>query len=168
MTNNHLGIIQYINVHNIYYPIRQTHLLLREIKNISYISTLSTLMPQSWVASSRTVWELERNYFNNEDWESFDPSRRVSALHWDSVMYNLGNKNFTPTFTSLMESCELWEIKNTNIDFTCIDPAILSLSLRISCRFLVPRMFLNVVWARSLNKTFQLKNKKEILTLFNF
>ena len=33
---------------------------------------------------------------------------------------------------------------------TCMEPEMLSLSLRISCRFFVPRMFLRVVWARSL------------------
>ncbi len=33
---------------------------------------------------------------------------------------------------------------------TCIEPEMLSLSLRISCRFFVPRMFLRVVCARSL------------------
>ncbi len=32
----------------------------------------------------------------------------------------------------------------------CMDPEMLSLSLRISCRFLVPRMFLRVVCASSL------------------
>ena len=36
--------------------------------------------------------------------------------------------------------------------FTCIDPEMLSLSLRISCRFFVPKMFLNVVCANNLEK----------------
>ena len=37
--------------------------------------------------------------------------------------------------------------------------------LRISCRFFVPKMFLSVVWARSLNKTFQLENRERTLNL---
>ena len=36
---------------------------------------------------------------------------------------------------------------------TCIEEDMLSLSLRISCRFLVPKMFLRVVWASSLQTT---------------
>ena len=36
------------------------------------------------------------------------------------------------------------------INLTCILLDILSLSPRISCRVLVPRMFLRVVWASSL------------------
>ena len=35
---------------------------------------------------------------------------------------------------------------------TCIDPEMLSLSLRISCRFFVPKMFLSVVCANNLGK----------------
>ena len=39
MTNNHLGIIQYINVHNIYYTTRQTHFLLRDKKYILHLNS---------------------------------------------------------------------------------------------------------------------------------
>ena len=41
----------------------------------------------------------------------------------------------------------LWKIKYL---FTCIAMEILSRSLRISCRFFVPKIFLKDVWARSL------------------
>ena len=43
----------------------------------------------------------------------------------------------------------VWDNILWNYGETCMDPDMLSLSLRISCRFLVPNMFRRVVWARS-------------------
>ena len=42
--------------------------------------------------------------------------------------------------------------KDKEKETTCIEEDMLSLSLRISCRFFVPKMFLRVVWASSLQK----------------
>ena len=70
---------------------------------LAYISTLSTLIPQSAVASSNKCWNIYKFH--------------------------------------------LQKIRFVN---TCIAPAILSLSLRISWRFFVPKMFLNEVCANNL------------------
>ena len=71
------------------------------------------------------IMDLQYSIFNHKHWEyvtKFEKNSDTKILH----------------------------MKIVNTLHTCIEPEILSRSLRISCKFLVPSMFLNVVWAKSL------------------
>ena len=92
-------------------------------KSFAHISTLSTLMPHGSVASSSIFWR--RNWV----FLVFISSYIISKT------------------TSIAE--EIFKIKIRKI-LTCIAEEMLSLSLRISCRFFVPKIFRRVVWESSL------------------
>ena len=124
----------------------------------TYISTLSTLIPHGSVASSKAACKT-RGYTHFSWLElsglggkfSFPGENRQHLSYqkgWDAFdVPTLSNKFRTGAELNWMFSSVPLYIADDM--FTCMEPEMLSLSLRISWRFFVPRIFRNVVWARS-------------------
>ena len=89
---------------------------------------------------------------------SLRPDLHFHSLHLDApgcsrlIKNSLQFNNLVKTFFSFCFMFFKFVIITNVLRVTCIAMEILSLSLRISCRFLVPKMFLSEVWARSLKQ----------------
>ena len=70
------------------------------------------------------------------------------VLHLSSVL--IFKKEKQPYISTLSTLIPQSAVASSSMD--CMAPAMLSLSLRISCRFFVPRMFLREVWASNLGE----------------